>query len=298
MANDPVEAVITAYLDHLEHGAPEPSLEHLDEDDRQRAIELIELMRDGRGIDVYRSRPSLDALLSGTEFEGWLNAADTDGLTVDVIRADVVSSLGSASSPIADGTAENEGVRSDALVRFGALHFRLQFRDDLHSPRDLDLIDPRVAAGPIFGRFPETAAVIPVIGDDELSSVGIDIFDTEDFIGSPDGQVHAARITRPVLPLFDTLRLLADELAPDLSAADMDSDRTTVDVAEIIEAECANACASIVAEGRKSRTEAKKEEWLHFDQRALLMSIAHDAATDRLDDDDLANRIDEASAAA
>ena len=65
MMNDPVEAVIAAYLDHLEHGAPEPSLDHLGDDDRLRAIDLMDLMRDGRGIDVYRSRPSLDALLSG-----------------------------------------------------------------------------------------------------------------------------------------------------------------------------------------------------------------------------------------
>lgn len=297
MANDPVEAVITAYLDHLEHGAPAPSLDHLRDDDRQRAIELIELMRDGRGIDVFRSRPSLDALLSGSEFEGWLTAPDTDGLTVDAIRADVVSSLGSASSPIGDGTAANEGVRSDALVRFGTLHFRIQFRDDLQSPSDLALIDPRAAAGPIFGRFPETAAVVAVIGDDQLSSVGIDIFDTEDFIGSPDGRVHPASVTRPVLPLYDTLRLLADELAPDLTGDDNDIGHMSVDLAEIIEAECASACSVIVAEGRKSRTEAKKEEWLHFDYHALLMSIAHDAATDRLDGDDLARRIDEAVAA-
>jgi hypothetical protein len=68
--SDPVEAVITAYLDHLEHGVPEPSLQHLSDDDRQRAVELIDLMREGRGIDVYRPRPSLDALLAGTEFDG------------------------------------------------------------------------------------------------------------------------------------------------------------------------------------------------------------------------------------
>lgn len=298
MTNDPVEAVIAAYLDHLEHGAPEPSLDHLGDDDRHRAIDLMDLMRDGRGIDVYRSRPSLDALLSGTEFEGWADAPDTDGLTIDAVRAEVISSLGSASSPIADGTAENEGVRSDALVRFGTLHFRIQFRDDLHSPSDLAAIDPRAAAGPIFGRFPETAVVIAVIGDDQLSSVGIDIFDTEDFIGSPDGRVYPARVSRPVLTLFDTLRLLADELAPDLTGEHNDSGRMTVDATGIIEAECAGACSAIVDEGRKSRTEAKKEEWTHFDRRALLISIAHDAATDRLDADELARRIDAAAVAA
>ncbi len=298
MANDPVEAVITAYLDHLEHGTPAPSLDHLGDGDRQRALELIDLMREGRGIDVYRSRPSLDALLAGTEFEGWLDAPDTVGLTLDSIRADVISSLGSTSSPIADGTAENEGIRSNALVRFGTLHFRIQFRDDVNTPSDLANIDPRAAAGPIFGRFPETAAVIPVIGDEQLSSVGIDIFDTEDFIGSPDGEIHSARITRPVLPLFDTLRLLADELAPDLGGSAGDDSHVSVDLAEIIETECNNARSAIVAEGKSSRTDAKKQEWLNFDKSTVLMSIIHDAATGGLDDDDLARRIDAAAVAA
>lgn len=76
MANDPVEAAVIAYLDHLEHGTPEPSLDHLSDDDRRLANELIGSMRDGRGIDVYRSRPSLEALLAGTDFEGWLTAPD------------------------------------------------------------------------------------------------------------------------------------------------------------------------------------------------------------------------------
>lgn len=128
MTNDPVEAVIAAFLDHLEHGGSEPSLDHLAEDDRVRAEQLIELMRDGRGIDVYRSRPSLDRLLAGTEFEDWLTPPATDGLSIEAIRDDVVTSLGSLSTPIADGAAQNEGIRSDAVIRFGSLRIRVQFR--------------------------------------------------------------------------------------------------------------------------------------------------------------------------
>jgi hypothetical protein len=79
---DPVDIVVEAYLDHLEHGAPKPSLGHLSEDDRVEAAELIELMRDGRGIDFYLPRPSLESLLTGTEFEAWLAPA-TDGRRVE-----------------------------------------------------------------------------------------------------------------------------------------------------------------------------------------------------------------------
>lgn len=81
MTHDPVEAVVAAYLAYLEHDGPEPSLDHLSADDRRRAEELVALTNEGRGIDVYRSRPSVDMLLAGTEFESWLSPqAEADGI--------------------------------------------------------------------------------------------------------------------------------------------------------------------------------------------------------------------------
>ncbi len=294
MATDPIEAVIAAYLDHLENGGPVPSFDDLTEEDRRTAQELIDLMREGRGIDVYRSRPSLDSLLAGTEFEGWLDAPHTEGLSIDAVRPEVISALGSASSPVADGTAQNEGIRSDALTQFQTLHIRLQFRDDITTPADLARVDPRVAAGAVFGRFPETVALVLIIGDQEFSSVAIDPFDTEPFIGTPDGQTYPPRITRPVLPLHDTLRRVVDELAPDLAIDELAADHQPVELPDIIRAECASACAAIVAEGKKSRTAAKKETWSVFDERAFLVSLTHDASADDLTEADIDERIDAA----
>lgn len=294
MATDPIEAVIAAYLDHLENGGPVPSFDDLSEEDRRTAQELIDLMREGRGIDVYRSRPSLDSLLAGTEFEGWLDAPHTEGLSIDAVRPEVISALGSASSPVADGTAQNEGIRSDALTQFQTLHIRLQFRDDITTPADLARVDPRVAAGAVFGRFPETVALVLIIGDQEFSSVAIDPFDTEPFIGTPDGQTYPPRITRPVLPLHDTLRRVVDELAPDLAIDELAADHQPVELPDIIRAECASACAAIVAEGKKSRTAAKKETWSVFDERAFLVSLTHDASADDLTEADIDERIDAA----
>lgn len=294
MATDPIEAVIAAYLDHLENGGPVPSFDDLSEEDRRTAQELIDLMREGRGIDVYRSRPSLDSLLAGTEFEGWLDAPHTEGLSIDAVRPEVISALGSASSPVADGTAQNEGIRSDALTQFQTLHIRLQFRDDITTPADLARVDPRVAAGAVFGRFPETVALVLIIGDQEFSSVAIDPFDTEPFIGTPDGQTYPPRISRPVLPLHDTLRRVVDELAPDLVIDELAADHQPVELPDIIRAECASACAAIVAEGKKSRTAAKKETWSVFDERAFLVSLTHDASADDLTEADIDERIDAA----
>src|SRR5262249_51978414 len=50
--------------------APRPSLEHLDEADRQRAVILIEGLTVARGLDRHAARPSIDALLADTPFAG------------------------------------------------------------------------------------------------------------------------------------------------------------------------------------------------------------------------------------
>jgi hypothetical protein len=297
MTNDPVDEVIQAYLDHLEGGAPEPSLDHLTPEDRALVQDLINSLIAGRGIDPYHSRPSINTLLAGTELEHLLAPPVTTGLTIDAIRTDVVSSLGSASEPMGDGAADNEGIRSDAVVRFGSLRIRIQFRDDITTPAGLSQVDPRAAAGPVFGRFPDTAAVVLVIGDQELSSVAVGPFDIDDFIGAPDGQVHYPQITRPVLGLYDTLRRLVDELAPDLSGAEAIDDRETVELDDIIRSECATACAAAVAEGKKARTAAKKEIWGDFDEAALLISLVEEAASGEMSEADVDERLTPAEAA-
>lgn len=297
MTSDPVDEVIQAYLDHLEEGAPEPSLDYLTHEDRALAEDLIDSLKAGRGIDPYHSRPSLHTLLADTDLAPLLDAPVNTGLSLDAIRVEVVSALGAAAEPIVDSAAEDEGVRSDALSRYGPLRIRFQYRDDIATPAELALVDPREAVGAVHGRFSETAATVLIIGDAELSSVAIDQYDTEEFIGSPDGELHPPRITRPVLPLFDTLRRLVDELAPDLSVDDIADDHEPVELADMIEAECREACAAIVAEGKKSRTEAKKDEWPDFDGQAFLAALTRDAASGGLTEAEMSERIAAAVAA-
>jgi hypothetical protein len=298
MANDPADAAVAAYMNYLENGGPEPSLDHLTDEQRREALELIGLIEDARGVDFYRSPPPLDAVLAGSDLEDRIEPPVTVGLSIDGIRVDVVSSLGSESEPIIDAAAQAEGIRSDAVVRFGALRIRIQFRDDVPTVADLGRIDPRSAAGPVLGRFPETAAVVVVIGDDDRSSVAIDPYDTEEFIGTPDGRTYPPRITRPILPLYDTLRRLVDELAPDLSVDGSLDNHQSVDVAEIVEAQCADAQFGVVTEGRKARTDAKKETWPTFDELPLLVSFCQTAAAGHLTEVELDERITAAAAAA
>jgi len=76
MSGHAVDDVLEAFSDHLEHGAPRPSLDHLDSHNRQLAENLMRLMETGRGIDPSASAPSLEALLAGTEFADAFDGPD------------------------------------------------------------------------------------------------------------------------------------------------------------------------------------------------------------------------------
>lgn len=294
MSTDPVDEILDAFLDHLEAGAPEPSLDSLDEEDRARAQQLIELIRTGRGIDARRSRPSIDALLAGTEFEDWLDDAEgaADADPFDVVKTEVVSALGLTATPRRDVEALQDNVRSDAVVVFRGARLRLQFRADVAGTQ-LSALDPQSAGGPVFGRFPETVGLIVVAGDTDLSSVAISPFDVDSYVGAPDGAVHVPAIRRPVLPLRDTLKLYIDEVAPDLSVADGELKRSRVDPLELVRAEVRRAIAAIVAEGKKARTPAKKEVFGDFDSRTEeVTSLVAAIVTGEISPDRLEERID------
>ncbi len=299
MTNDPVDAVLTGFLNHLENGGSEPSLDHLTPEDRAEAEDLIEIIRSGRGIDAYRSRPSLNTLLAGTEFEEWLSPPETIGLSIDAIRTDVISALGADAEPIADGAAANEGIRSDVVIVCRGVRLCVQFRDDISTPRTLAQVNPRAAAGPIYGRFPGRAGVILVIGNAELSSVPISPHDIDDYVGAPDGQLHPPRIRRAVLPLVDTLRSYIDEVAPDLSMGADYVSPDSIDVPDIICAAAIGAIGAIVAEGKKSRTEAKKDIWTEFDDGTeLVTTITTEIWNRDLSPESLRERLDAALPAA
>ena len=298
MSHDPVEAAIADYLAFLEGEGPEPSLDHLSDDERRNVEELANLMVDGRGIDIYRSRPSLDALLAGTEFEDWLAPDGSTGLSLETIHGDITDALGESVESIIDAAAETEGIKSNVVIRSDGLRIRLQFRNDLTSGSDLTRMDPRSVASSVFGRFPETAALVVVIGDRDRSSVAIEPYDTEEFIGVPDGTLHPPRIARPVLPLRYTLRSLFDDLAPDLSIREIDQQgHEPVDLAEVIHGECDQARGTVVGEGNNARIGAKKETWGEFDDRGLLVELCQQAAAGDLPGAELERLIEDAVAA-
>jgi hypothetical protein len=71
-ATDPVDAAVASYLDFLEGLATRPALDQLPDDDRRRAVAVINSLLAGRGIELNGSTPSVETLLAGTELESLL----------------------------------------------------------------------------------------------------------------------------------------------------------------------------------------------------------------------------------
>ncbi len=299
MTHDAVDEVIQAYLDHLEEGVPEPSLDHLNPEERELAKGLINSLNAGRGLNPYQSRPSFSTLIADTEFESMVAPPVHAGLTINAIRADVVSALGAEAEMIVDGAAAAEGIRSDVVIVCRGVRLCVQLRDDITTASALAQVDPRAAAGPIYGRFSGRTGVILVTSNTELLSVPISPYDIDEYVGAPDGQLHPPRIMRPILPLVDTLRSYIEEVAPDLSIAATEVAADTIDASGIIAIAVAEACSAVVTEGKKSRTESKKQTWATFENStALVTAITTEIWNRELSPEDLRERLDTAAPAA
>jgi hypothetical protein len=268
--DDRVDAVVEAFLDHLEGLGEAPGLDDLDAEERVRAEVLISSLEAGRGIDPYASRPSLEQLLAGTPLETALDAsrfgAGPGGRQDDDMLGRIRDQL-TLYAPFhidiwPDSAAAAIGINSDFVALVSAQRLRIQIRDDVE-PSGLASLDPAAVAGPLYGAFPDTAGVMVVYPDDELSSVAIDPFDTEPFIEAPAGTVARPVMHRPVLPLADTVRAYLDEIAPALDTTvgpeAMQGDE--VDPVVIARNAASRAVERVVLDGRRAKIDVKRVTW-------------------------------------
>ena len=297
-SDDRVDAVVEAYMDHREGLGEAPALDDLDAEERARAEALIGSLQAGRGIDPYASRPSLEQLLAGTPLEPALDAGALgyagEGDLLGRIR-DQLSRYAPFHVDIwPDNAAAAIGIHSDFVVLVSAQRLRIQIRGDVDGPSKLAALDPAAVAGPVYGAFPDTAGVVVVYPDDELSSVAIDPFDTEPFIETPAGTVARPVLHRPVLPLVDTVRAYLDEIAPALdTTVGLDAMRADeVDPALVARDAASHAVQRVVLDGRRAKIDAKRAAWSGLGQPEIdaISDLVLDAI-DGLDQADLESRI-------
>lgn len=295
-SDDRVDAVVQAFIDHLEGLGEAPALDDLDVEERARAEALIGSLEAGRGIDPYASRPSLEQLLAGTALETALEAHDVDP------RDDLLHRIRDRLTLYApfhvdiwpDNAAAAIGIGSDFVALVSAQRLRIQIRSDVE-PSRLASLDPAAVAGPLYGAFPDTAGVIVVHPDDDLSSVAVDPFDTESYIETPAGTVAGPVMHRPIMPLADTVRAYLDEIAPALdTTVDLAAMRADdVDPAAVARDAARRAVEHIVQDGRRAKIDAKRATWSDLGEPEIdaIGELVLDAITG-LDHATLESRID------
>lgn len=295
-SDDRVDAVVEAFIDHLEGLGEAPALDDLDVEERARAEALIGSLEAGRGIDPYASRPSLEQLLAGTPLETALEAHDVDP------RDDLLHRIRDRLTLYApfhvdvwpDNAAAAIGIGSDFVALVSAQRLRIQIRSDVE-PSRLASLDPAAVAGPLYGAFPDTAGVIVVHPGDELSSIAVDPFDTEPYIQTPAGTVARPVMHRPIMPLEDTVRAYLDEIAPALdTTVDLAAMRADdVDPAAVARDAARRAVEHIVQDGRRAKIDAKRATWSDIGEPEIdaIGELVLDAITG-LDHATLESRVD------
>jgi hypothetical protein len=211
--SDPVDAVILAYLDHLEGAGPAPSLDHLGEPDRARAAQLMAVVSGGHGIDPRAPRPSIEALLADTPLAGLIPALNDK---TRAGRADLKTVCGVLADIDARARVEVDG----ASVVLSYLDLRARFvLVPAAAPTVTRTVRGRIEA--IFRDDPDTSRVgVVAAGSPELSTQLVSVDDVADTITTPRGARHTR--WEPPLPLTLAARRLLEQSAPEWPPFDFD----------------------------------------------------------------------------
>jgi hypothetical protein len=210
---DPVDAVILAFLDHLEAGAPRPPLDHLTGPDRDRAQTIMDGLVAARGVDPRATRPSIEALLEGTPLAGLIPAlGDTAGADLAIIRR-VLAAVDARATVDLDATFP---VGPTVVVSY--LDLRARF---LTVPAARPTVTKKVRAQieATFREDPDTSrvGVVAARGADLLTQV-LSVDEMANTITTPRGEPHT-RWQAP-LPLTLAARRLLEQSAPEWPSFD------------------------------------------------------------------------------
>jgi len=211
VTDDPVEAVVLAFLDHLEGLAPRPTLDHLEPDDRARAQELLDGLVAARGIDPRASRPSVESLLMGTPLSGLLPALNPVGNADVTTVARVLAGV--------DPRARAE-IRPDGTVAYSYLDLHARF---LLVPTENPVVSEQVRSQvrALFEADPDTSRVgVVAAGSHDLVTQLLAPDEVGHSITTPRGEPHTR--WEPTLPLALAARRMLEQSAPEWPSFDFD----------------------------------------------------------------------------
>jgi hypothetical protein len=240
--SDAIDDVLAAFSDHLEHGAPRPNLDHLDRHDRQLALGLMRLIATGRRVDPSASAPSLEALLSSTEFADALPLADP---LAEVSLLQRMQELLAEVDPRAEVRVDDEG-----FVSFGYLDLLARFQP-------LDTGVPWLPENALRALFDADSYVdfvaLVAAQTGELLTQVVSRYDVDRTISTAANRPASA--AAPVLPLVLACRAILEHSAPEWGEFGLvDPAFDIVDVAELE----AQTATRLVAEEAKRRYQGDK----------------------------------------
>jgi hypothetical protein len=215
--DDPVDAVILAFLDYLEGVAPRPTLDHLSDDERARASAYLDGMEVARGLDPTASRPSTEALLIGTPLSPLVAAIDADGAEADLAT---VATVLAGVDPRVRVTLD-ESADPNVLLRYLDLRARFVLVPGT-APVLTETVRTLVAR--LFSDDPDTSRVgVIAAHSGELTTQLLAADEIGATITTPRGEPHLGW-DRP-LPLRLAARAMLEQSAPEWPAFDFDSAR-------------------------------------------------------------------------
>src|SRR5260370_8906289 len=210
MSEQPDE-MVDAYLRHLVQGGEAPDLAGLDARERTDLERTFTLLDAIAGIDPDLVPPyEDDAVARGLGLSPPAPAINAADIRRRITREIERLRRGALVLPDEEA-AELPDARSDLLVRVGGARIRVTIVGPAELAHPEELLRE---ADRLFYRFPETAAVALVAGDEDLSTQVVEPADCRPAVETPPGLRVGPRPRRPRLPLGAALLSYLDEIAP------------------------------------------------------------------------------------
>jgi hypothetical protein len=262
---DPVDELLDAYFDYLEGVGEEPSLDHLSDEQRAEAEQLIASLKAAQGIDPEASRPSVAALLARAAARQETASAATLSAT---LQASLQHHVDPRAQVVVDVAAQAAGLDSVLVAHVRGLRIRVLVEGD---GTDVDAAYaarvPAIAA--VFGAFPDTnAALLTTVGDTPAGAI-VDRDDIVTAIEAPSGRPRPPRISRPVMDPAEACVHYVSAVMPTFEPFEyVVSQRgaTSADVFDVDQVVAA-AVQEVVTSGARARLTAKKTAWTSIGTR-------------------------------
>lgn len=287
--NDRLQDALAAYLDHLEMGGPEPDIDHLSADEKQRLQELVDALELTEGVAFGSGRdedgvpaPTTAITAEGEQLLAQLRESLPPGVRIEADDNSLISSIGGIA--ILDRSI---------IGTFGG-RVRVWLLDAGTAQAIEDAADPLADLNRVFRMFPDMSA-IALVGRD-LSCVIVEPEDTAPQIQVPSGSLVARRYSRAIATVGEALPDFLDELIPfwdPMPAFDPES-RPRVDVAEIADDLVRGAIEGQRRIGERARMKPKKDALLVLGDKeiAALNSVVKGLFDGSIDPDEVEERIE------